>query len=54
MKVFNKVLIDELNEILILKEEISLQQNKYAALLEADQPLENIKRSIGGNKTFKR
>ena len=43
MKVFNRVLTDELNEILSLKAEISFQENKYAALLEADQPLEILK-----------
>jgi hypothetical protein len=43
MKVFNRVLTDELNEILSLKAKISFQENKYAALLEADQPLEILK-----------
>ena len=43
MKVFNRVLTDELNEILSLKAEISFLENKYAALLEADQPLEILK-----------
>jgi hypothetical protein len=43
MKVFSQVLTDELNEILNLMAEISLQENKYAALLEADQPLKTLK-----------
>jgi hypothetical protein len=43
MKVFNKVLTDELNDILSLKAEILLQENKYARLLKADQPLAILK-----------
>ena len=43
MNVFNKVLADELNEILNLKAEISIQQSKYAAYLAADQPFDVLK-----------
>jgi hypothetical protein len=43
MKVFNKVLADDLNEILNLKAEIKLQADKYASLLNEDQPLEILK-----------
>ena len=43
MIVFNKVLADDLNEILDLKAEIKLQEDKYASLLDADQPFEILK-----------
>ena len=43
MKVFNQVITDELNEILDLKAEIKLQEDKYATLLDADQPFEILK-----------
>jgi hypothetical protein len=43
MNVFNKVLADELNEILKVKSEISIQQSKYAAYLAADQPFDVLK-----------
>jgi len=43
MKVFNEVLADELNEILNVKAEISLQEDKYASLLKADQPFKILK-----------
>ena len=44
MKVFNQVITDELNEILDLKAEIKLQEDKYASLLDADQPFEILKK----------
>jgi hypothetical protein len=43
MTVSDKVITAELNEILSVKVLIALQQNRYAALLEADQPLEILK-----------
>ena len=43
MMVLNSVLAEDLKEILKLQAEIKLQQDKYALLLEADQPLEVLK-----------
>ena len=43
MKLFNQVITDDLNEILNLKAEIKLLENKYASLLNDDQPLEALK-----------
>ena len=43
MKVFNRMLTDELNEILKVKSEISIQQSKYAAYLAGDQPFDVLK-----------
>ena len=43
MKVFDQVITDDLNEILDLKAEIKLQEDKYASLLDADQPFEILK-----------
>ena len=43
MKVFGPVITDDLDEILKLKAEIKLQENKYASLLNDDQPLEILK-----------
>ena len=43
MNVFNKVLADELNEILKVKSEISIQESRYAAYLAADQPFDVLK-----------
>lgn len=43
MKVFGPVITDDLDEILKLKAEIKLQENKYASLIEADQPFEILK-----------
>ena len=43
MKVFGPVITDDLDEILKLKAEIKLQENKYASLLDNDQPLEVLK-----------
>ena len=40
MKVFDQVITEDLNEILDLKAEIKLQEDKYASLLDADQPFE--------------
>jgi len=43
MKVFDEVMTDNLNEVLDLKAEIKLQEDKYASLLDADQPFEILK-----------
>ena len=43
MKVFDQVITEDLNEILDLKAEIKLQEDKYASLLDADQPFEILK-----------
>ena len=43
MKVFDQVIAEDLNEILDLKAEIKLQEEKYASSLDADQPLEVLK-----------
>ena len=43
MKVFDQVIAEDLNEILDLKAEIKLQEDKYASLLDADQPFEILK-----------
>ena len=43
MKVFGPVITDDLDEILKLKAEIKLQENKYSLLLDADQPFEILK-----------
>ena len=43
MRVFNKVITDDLSEILHLKAEIKLQEDEYALLLAADQPLKVLK-----------
>ena len=44
MKVFDQVITDDLNEILDLKAEIKLQEDKYNSLLDADQPFEILKK----------
>jgi len=43
MKVFDQVITEDLNEILDLKAEIKLQEDKYASLLGDDQPLDVLK-----------
>ena len=43
MKVFDQVITDDLNEILDLKADIKLPEDKYNSLLDADQPFEILK-----------
>ena len=43
MKQIEKVVTDKLQEIVDLQKEIELQEDRYRALLKADEPLEKLK-----------
>ena len=43
MQIINNALADKLLELLELRSEIELLENKYTSLLKADEPLESLK-----------